>query len=183
MSLIQILKDLPDVRRGQGRRYQLHHVLVCSVLSILCGARSYRDIHRFIKIHLQRLNELFGICWKRAPAHTTLRDILKNIQKQALEWYFRRHSHDLNKSVKSDTKTLIAIDGKVLKGSFDHMNDMGTLNLISAYCSTNDLILGHIEAEDKSNEIPAVQQLLGGFGMKNCIYTMDAMHCQKKLLI
>ena len=74
----------------------------------------------------------------------------------------------------------MAIDGKVLRGSFDHMADKKALNLISAYCTTNNFILGHIEAEDKSNEIPAVQNLLSGFGLEDCIYTMDALHCQKK---
>jgi hypothetical protein len=183
MSLIKLLADLPDSRRGQGQRYQLNYVLVSSVLSILCGARSYRDIQRFIKVHLDRLNKLWGMKWKRAPAHTTLRDILKGIKQQVLEWYFRQHSETLRIAVKGDERTLIAIDAKALRRSFDHMDDKGALNLIGAYCLNNDFILGHIEAADKSNEIPAVQQMLKGFGLKDCLYTMDAMHCQKKLLI
>lgn len=183
MSLIKLFEDLPDARRGQGQRYQLSYVLVSSVLSILCGARSYRDIQRFIKVHLDRLNKLWGMKWKRAPAHTTLRDILKGIKQQVLEWYFRQHSGALHAEVQSDKRTLVAIDGKVLRGSFDHMDDKGALNLISLYCLNNDFILGHIEASDKSNEIPAVQQILKGFGLKDCLYTIDAMHCQKKLLI
>ena len=183
MGLIEILEDLPDARRAQGQRYQLHYILVCSILSILCGARSYRDIHRFIKIHLSRLKTLFGLKWKNAPAHTTLRDILKNIKKPALEWYFRQHSRSLSSVNPSEQKSIfVAIDGKCLRGSFEHSNDKKMLNLISAYCSSNDFILGHIETADKSNEIAAVQQLLDGFGVQGCIYTFDAMHCQKKHL-
>ena len=182
MSLLKLFEDLPDARRPQGQRYELKYVLVSSILSILCGARSYRDIQRFIKIHLERLKELWGIDWKRAPAHTTLRDILKGIQKQILEWYFRQHSRSLNEGeIESDEMVLVALDGKALQGSFDNIKDVGMLNLISAYCINNDFILGHMETDDKSNEIPAVQQLLKGFGLKNCIYTIDAMHCQKKL--
>ena len=183
VSLIKLFEDLPDLRRKQGQRYALNHILVSSVLSILCGARSYRDIQRFIKVHLERLNTLFGIKWKRAPAHTTLRDILKGLKQQVFEWYFREHSKSLREEVSPDKKTLVAIDGKVLSKSFDNMEDKGSLNLIGAYCLDSDLILGHIETPDKSNEIPAVQQLLSGFGLKNCLYTMDAIHCQKKQLI
>ena len=79
MSLVKLLKDLPDARRGQGRLYSLDCVLLCSILSVLCGARSYRDIHRFIDTHLRRLNEIFGMNWKRAPAHTTLQVILSGV--------------------------------------------------------------------------------------------------------
>lgn len=183
MSLIKLFEDLPDARRKQGQRYALNHIVVASVLSILSGARSYRDIQRFMKAHLERLNTLFGIKWKRAPAHTTLRDILKGLKQQVFEWYFRQHSKSLREGATQDKKTLVAIDGKVLRRSFDNMADKGSLNLIGAYCLDSDLILGHIEACDKSNEIPAVQQLLKGFGLKNCLYTMDAIHCQKKQLI
>ncbi len=183
MSLIKLLSDLPDARRGQGRRYELNLIIVCSILSILAGARSYRDIHRFIKVNHKNLNQLLGINWKRVPAHTTLRDILKGIKQQTLEWYFRQYSNYLKSDVQLQDRILVAIDGKVLKGSFDNTEDKGSLNLISAYCSNNDFIIGHIETEDKSNEIPAVQKMLGGLGLKDCIYTMDALHCQKKRLI
>jgi hypothetical protein len=77
MSLIKLFEDLPDPRRPQGQRYTLNVILVSSILSILCGARSYRDIHRFITQHLESLKELLGIAWERAPAHTIIRDILK----------------------------------------------------------------------------------------------------------
>jgi hypothetical protein len=108
---------------------------------------------------------------------------IKGLKQQVFEWYFRQHSESLRGEVSPGRKTLIAIDGKVLRKSFDNMENKGSLNLIGAYCLDNDLIIGHIEASDKSNEIPAVQQLLSGFGLKNCLYTMDAIHCQKKQLI
>lgn len=181
MSLITLLDTIPDHRRRQGRRYQLGYILVCSVLSILCGSRSYRDIERFMQAHLEKLNHLFGVKLKRAPAHTTIRGILTNLKKQTLELYFREHAQNLSSinSCEKD-KVAVAVDGKVLRGSFDHMSDKKALNLISAYCTTNNSILGHIESEDKSNEIPAVQDFLNGFGLKDCVYTMDALHCQKK---
>jgi hypothetical protein len=44
-----------------------------------------------------------------------------------------------------------------------------------------DLVLAHIDIADKSNEIPAAQQLLGELNLAHSIVTLDAMHCQKKL--
>lgn len=75
---------------------------------------------------------------------------------------------------------MVAIDGKMLRGSFNHFTNQKMVNLISAYCVNDQLILGHIESENKENEIPAVQQLLRGFGIKGSIYTLGALHCQKK---
>jgi hypothetical protein len=179
MSLIQLFEDFPDPRRRQGQRYALNVILVSSILSILCGARSYRDIHRFIKQHLKGLKKLLDMNWERAPAHTTIRDILKNLKKEVLEWYFRQHSAALSAHNPGE-KPVVAIDGKALKGSFNHVTNQPIVGLVSAYCVNNQLILGHIETQDNDSELPAVQQLLRGFGVKGSIYTLDALHCQKK---
>jgi hypothetical protein len=40
--------------------------------------------------------------------------------------------------------------------------------------------LAHLDCDDKSNEIPAVQTLLGTLGLAGAVVTVDAMHCQKK---
>ena len=50
---------------------------------------------------------------------------------------------------------------------------------MSAFEADSALVLGHIEVDDKSNEIPAVQRLIGELGLAGCVVTVDAMHCQK----
>ena len=72
MSL-DCLSKVADPRRRQGRRYQLEYILMFSVLAMLCGATSYRKIQRFMNAHRERLNAWFGLAWKRAPAHTSIR--------------------------------------------------------------------------------------------------------------
>ena len=42
------------------------------------------------------------------------------------------------------------------------------------------LILAHVEIDEKSNEIPAAQQLLGELHVAHNTITLDALHCQKK---
>ena len=44
----------------------------------------------------------------------------------------------------------------------------------------NTLILAHIDIDEKSNEIPAAQQLLGELHVAHSTITLDALHCQKK---
>ncbi|MCK4608846.1 MAG: hypothetical protein KAT71_05160 [Gammaproteobacteria bacterium] len=58
------------------------------------------------------------------------------------------------------------------------------LQLLGAFCSKCALILGHVDIEEKTNEIPTAQELITELGLpKGTIYTADALHCQKKLLL
>jgi hypothetical protein len=41
------------------------------------------------------------------------------------------------------------------------------------------LILAHVECDEESNEIPAVQKLTAKLGLPGSLPTVDAMHCQK----
>ena len=74
----------------------------------------------------------------------------------------------------------MTIDGKPLRGSVDHFEDRKAVHLLSAFCFDKQLILGHLETDEKSNEIPAVPCLIEELKLNNCVFTLDAMHCQKK---
>lgn len=54
-------------------------------------------------------------------------------------------------------------------------------HLVAALDHTAGVVLGQIAVADKSNEIPAVRDLLAGFepaDLRGCIITVDAMHTQ-----
>ena len=51
--------------------------------------------------------------------------------------------------------------------------------LLSAFAADTGLVLAHIEIDEKSNEIPAMQKLLQELGLADHIVTADAIHCQK----
>jgi hypothetical protein len=74
----------------------------------------------------------------------------------------------------------ISLDGKALKGSFDSFNDAKAKQVLSAFAVDTALVLAHIDIDEKSNEIPAVQKLLEELDVAGHIVTCDAMHCQKK---
>ena len=58
----------------------------------------------------------------------------------------------------------------------------GYRSWVSAFTQDDLIILGHLEVADKSNEIPAVQSLIESLGLSGRVFTLDAMHCQKKRL-
>ncbi len=179
--LLDCLSKVADPRRGQGRRYRLEYILMFSVLAMLCGATSYRKIQQFMKAHRERLNAWFGLEWKRAPARTSIRYILQALEPDRLEQAFRVHSRQLPDSrPEGDTPPAIAVDGKVLRGSFDRFPDQKAAQILSAFCQSEHLILGHLPVSTKTNEIPVAQQLIEELGLEGCVYTFDALHCQKK---
>jgi hypothetical protein len=128
------------------------------------GANSYRQMHEFIRIHRQSLNQAFGFELRYAPSYTGLRLILRGVEPEALETAFRRHASTLAAPPAIEGLTAIAVDGKTLRGSFDAFRDRKA---------------AHVMVAEKSNEIPTAPELIEALGLKDCLFTLDAEHCQK----
>lgn len=73
----------------------------------------------------------------------------------------------------------IAIDGKTLRGSHG-ANGQGPVHLIAALTHREGVVIAQTKTEAKSNEIPAVQELLSSMPLEDALVTMDAMHTQKE---
>ena len=176
------LETIADPRRAEGKRYEQRYILLFAILAIVTGADSYRGIHTFIRVHLKRLNKAFGLGWKKPPAHTSIRSILSGLDAADVEAAFRVHAAELNAATPSPQGRcrVLALDGKVLRGSFDAFHDGAAKQILSAFAADTTLTLAHIEIDEKSNEIPAAQRLLAELDLTDRIVTLDALHCQKK---
>lgn len=177
------LDMIADPRRAEGKRFEQRYVLLFAILAIVTGADSYRGIHTFIRVHLKRLDKAFGLGWKKPPAHTSIRSILSGLDAADVEAAFRSHAADLS-AASANTPgqcRVLAIDGKVLRGSFDAFHDGAAKQLLSAFAAETALTIAHIEIDAKSNEIPAAQQLLAELDLSGRIVTLDAIHCQKNI--
>lgn len=177
------LDMIADPRRAEGKRFEQRYILLFAILAIVTGADSYRGIHTFIRVHLKRLDKAFGLGWKRPPAHTSIRSILSGLDAADVEAAFRSHAADLSAAtpLAPDRCRVLAIDGKVLRRSFDAFHDGASKQFLSAFAAETTLTIAHIEIDEKSNEIPAAQQLLGELDLTGRIVTLDALHCQKNI--
>ena len=178
-SLLAALEGIRDPRRPQGQRYSLSHLLLFSVLAVLAGATSYQKIITFIAVQRDRLNAAFEAGLRRAPAVNTLRSLFLTLDQDDLEGAFRHHAHELNGTVPVTGKRTIALDGKTLRGSFDHLNDRKAAHVLSAFASDAALILAHQEVAGAPGEIPAMPTLMEDLGLTDVLFTADALHCQK----
>jgi hypothetical protein len=155
-------------------------VLLFSILAIVSGGNSYRSVATFIDVHRQRLNRTFGLKWRRAPAHTSIRNILQGLDSAALEAVFRRHAGFLQTARVKPSAARLAIDGKTLRGSFDHFRDRATAQVLDVFAADTAPVLAHSDINENSNEIPAAQASLGQLSLTSHLVTLDAFHCQRK---
>ena len=178
--LLEALRTVGDPRRAQGQRHALPHLLLFSVLAVLAGATSYRRIRLFISVHRERLNVTFGARFRRAPAVNTLRALLHALDPAEIEAAFRHHAEHLGEPTTPPGRRVIALDGKTLRGSFDHLDDQAAAQVLSAFASEAALILAHQEVNE-GDEIGAAQTLIEELGVRGVLFTADALHCQKNL--
>ena len=178
-ALLAALAEVPDPRRAQGQRYSMRHLLLFSVLATLAGATSYQKIVAFMALQRERLNTVFGACFRRAPAVNTLRHLFLALGRDDLEAAFRCHARDLDAHSKPEALRTVALDGKTLRGSFDHLTDRKAVHVLSAFASDAALILAHQELAGAPDETAAVPVLMAELGVSGVLFTADALHCQR----
>jgi len=153
----------------------MSHLLLFSVLAVLTGATSYKKIIAFVALQRERLNTVFGACFRRAPAVNTLRHLFLALGRDDLEAAFRRHAGDLNTRSTPEALRTIALDGKTLRGSFDHLTDRKAVHVLSAFASDAALILAHQELAGAPDETAAVPVLMAGLGITGVLFTAQTL--------
>ena len=72
---------------------------------------------------------------------------------------------------------VIAVDGKTVRGAKDKNGKAP--HLVAALAHGIGAVLGQVAVQEKSNEIPAVRELLKAFtDLAGAVFTIDAMHTQ-----
>ena len=182
--LLQYFSEVPDHRRGQGKMYDLAHLLLFIVLGVICGCNSYRDIEVFLQEKYETLSQYYDVNRKQIPSYGTIRYVMLWVGDAALEECFRKYANRLVDQLGWDNQEGVWIDGKKIRGSYDHKEWSSAIQLVWAYLNALWLIIWHsvICDDDKTNEIPITQELLKHLSIKGKTLTFDALHFQKKPL-
>jgi predicted transposase YbfD/YdcC len=112
------------------------------------------------------------------PGHDTFRRVLSRLDPDELTRCFIAWTTALSEASGGD---MVSIDGKTLRHSFDHATSTAAIHMVSAWASTNRLVLGQLKVEEKSNEITAIPALLQLLDLQGAVVTIDAMGCQKEI--
>ena len=165
---------LNDPRIDRKKLYPLIEILFVVLSGMVCGAESWRDFVLFGNEKLEFLRRYFpyenGI-----PSKDTFARLFAVLDPEAFKVFFVEWVQSLQKALEK----VIAIDGKRLCNSFDTLNEVSAIHMVSAFGTEARLVLAQQKVEDKSNEITAIPLLLDLLSLKGTTVTIDAMGCQK----
>lgn len=174
-NLLGVLGRVPDPRDPRGVRYPLAGVLAVAVCAVLSGARSFAAIGDWaLDLHSEHLDRL-GL--ERAPVESTMRKLFARLDAAALDRQLAVLAWTRIRDIAG--RRVIAIDGKTVRGA--RTTTTTAPHLIAALDHASGVVLGQNAVAAKSNEIPAVRDLLAGFDpvdLHRCVITADAMHTQ-----
>jgi len=159
----RIFDGVEDPRTSNATRHDLHEMPMIALLCMICGGQTCTDMELFGRskeAFLRRFMKLaHGI-----PSHDAFSSLFRVLVRLASDWVGRLGPE------------VIAIDGKALRRSFEDASRRSPLHVVNAFAAGARLTLGQVRVDGKSNEMPALLELLDVKGMT---VTADAMHTQR----
>lgn len=169
---------LRDPRRNHwNRRHDFHDVLTIALCSIICGADNWVSVTRFGEAKRDWFQTFLGLP-NGIPSHDTFNDIFAKLEPEAFEEGFIAWASSLARELPDG---IVAVDGKTLRRSFDWANARSAIHMVSAWSTANELVLGQLNTDTKSNEITTIPKLLKMLALEGSLVTIDAMGCQRKI--
>jgi len=168
---------LEDPRIDRTKLHLLSDILTIAICAVICDADGWVDVenygvskHTWLATFLPLPN---GI-----PSHDTFGRVFARIDPQQFQACFIRWMRDIYRVTNGE---VVPIDGKTLRHSFDTELGLSPIHMVSAWATSNRLVLGQLKVDDKSNEITAIPALLKTLDIAGCVVTIDAIGCQKSI--
>ena len=167
--------DINDFRQEGKVKHNLIEILFIAVVATIANADSWIEIEAFAETKEEWLRK-YLLLENGIPSHDTFERIFENIDSEAFNQSFMNWTKKISAQSKG---RIVAIDGKTSRRSHD--GEKGAIHIVNAWVDENDLILGQVKTDTKSNEITAIPELLELLFLKDSIVTIDAMGTQKKI--
>jgi predicted transposase YbfD/YdcC len=172
--LLDLLAQVPDPRKRRGRRHSLASLLAVGIAAVIAGSRSFAAIGQWAADAGPEVLAVLGAA-RGAADESTFRRAFALVSGDVLDrvlgaWLWTR-------AVRSQGRLVIAVDGKAVRGARN--KDGKAPHLVAALAHGIGAVLGQVAVEEKSNEIPAVRELLKAFAdLAGAVLTLDALHTQ-----
>ncbi len=155
-NLLSYVEEIKDPRSHRTQRHLLKDILVIAVLAVIAGAEGWEDMENYGRGKSIGLKEFLELP-NGLPSDDTFRRVFERINPTELERILAQWLQSILGSLVGE---VVSIDGKCLRGSYDREKGIKALSLLTAWAGKQQLILGPVKVEDKSNEIPAIPTLL-----------------------
>ncbi len=172
--------ELDDPRTGNAGLHDFHELLVIALCSVLCGGQGAVDMALFARSKEAFLRSFLMLA-NGVPSHDTFSRLFRQLDPEQFRAAFQRFMAKFSGQCRGTSLAagIVAIDGKVLRRSFDRASGKSALHMVSAWGCEQRLVLAQVATDAKSNEITAVPALLRLLSLQGTIVTADALHCQR----
>ncbi|MCP5020031.1 MAG: ISAs1 family transposase [Ketobacter sp.] len=177
LSIREHFGSIPDPRIDRQKRHNLVDIFTITLCAAICGAEAWTHIEEFGKAKQDWFRSFLELP-NGIPSHDTFGRFFSLLDPQAFQDAFLQWVQSVNDVLKGQ---VVAIDGKCLRRSHDRNKNKSAIYMVSAWASANQLVLGQVKTDEKSNEITAIPKLLRALEIKGCIVTIDAAGCQKNI--
>jgi len=153
-------------------------MLTIVILGSFCGLRNISQVHEWASnSRVQEvLSTSFGIT--SIPCYFWLSCLLKLIKPQSLnECFINWVESLLPESMEGLT---ISFDGKTIRSTSKMEKYNKPMHIVSAHIAEMGITFGQQTVYEKSNEIPAVRELIELLDLNGCMVVADALNCQKE---
>jgi predicted transposase YbfD/YdcC len=175
-TLIEHFKDIQDPRLQRKQLHKLDDIFFMTLCAVICGCDGWVAIEKFANIKRNWFEQYLSL-ENGVPSHDTFGRVFSLIDPEQFQTCFSTWIKDIVKSVTGD---VIAVDGKCLRRSHDKSSNKSAIYMVSAWSHDNQLTLGQVKVDEKSNEITALPALLENLDITGGIITTDALNTQKK---
>ncbi|GHT23295.1 ISAs1 family transposase [Bacteroidia bacterium] len=165
-----------DPRVDRSKVHLMEDIIFITIAAVICGAETWNDIEDYGKAKESWLRHYLKLP-NGIPSHDTFNRFFSALDPDEFERAFLSWIKDISKLTDGD---IVSIDGKTLCGSRAG-NSKRAVHIVSAWSKANQLSLGQIKVDEKSNEITAIPKLLDVLALQGCLVTLDAMGCQREI--
>jgi len=175
-SIERYFEEVETIEAYNGYFFSVSAAITISVLGTLCGLRNMKQIHQWASNERIRtfLHEYFGI--ETIACYSWYTQVLGLICPESFNACFTKW---VLGSVKIHGSTL-SLDGKTVCSTAKMKRYKNPLHIVSAQLAEYGITLGQKAVDGKSNEIPAVRELLELLDIEGCLVVADALNCQKE---
>lgn len=194
VAVIKELRDklgiISDKRHESYIKHNLTDIILITFFAVLANANEWIEIEEFAKNKKDWLRGFLELP-NGTPSDDTIRIVISNLDSHyfynlVIE-FLTNKINDIVKTLQtkeqSSGKEILAIDGKTSCGSGRKETDRPgakALHTLNVYSSEYGYCLGQVFVNEKSNEIPAMLDLLKMIDIKGAILTWDALNTQKE---
>jgi len=152
--LKQTFADLEDPRMPTlNMRHEFYDIIVLSICGVIAGADDWISVARFGQDKIDWFSTFLALP-NGIPSHDVFERVFRKLNSDIFETCFLKWTQTVAQII----PRVVAIDGKTLRRSHDNSNDQIAIHMVSAWSVENQLVLGQVKTDSKSNEITAIPQ-------------------------